>query len=53
MEDCKRNITKSIRLSEEELQLIEKCAKESDRKVADFIRVATLRYIEFSKQTNK
>lgn len=48
MENEKRNNTKSIRLSDKELKLIEQKAKEQDRKVADFIRIATLRYIEFS-----
>lgn len=53
MENSKRDNVKSVRFTDEELRIIEEYAKKSDRKTADFIRIATLRYIEISENTKR
>ena len=53
MDNTKRNNVKSVRFSDEEIFLINEKAKEADRKIADYIRIATLRYIEMQEKSRK
>ena len=46
----KRDIKKLIRFTEEEWETISKAAKKAERKDADYMRRAILKYIEFTKE---
>ena len=42
-----------VRLTPEEYKEIEKMAKNNDRKISEYMRLATLRYIEIKKTSDK
>lgn len=46
MENEKRTIFKGIKLTPSEWAKIQEAAKKAERKDAEFIRIATMRYIE-------
>lgn len=47
----KRTIFKGIKLTESEWKEIQKAAKEADRKDAEFMRLAIMRYIDILKKS--
>lgn len=55
MENDKEKRTKivGVRLTAEEYKIIEEIAQDNDRKISEYIRLATLRYIEIKKASDK
>ena len=51
MNDEKRTIFKGIKLTETEWKEIQKAAKEAERKDAEFMRLAIMRYIDILKKS--
>lgn len=50
MIEQKRDIKKLIRFTEDEWKTISKAAEKAERKDADYMRRAILKYIEFTKE---
>ena len=49
----KKNIQLSIRFTESQFKEIQEMAKEVERTEADFIRIATMKYITIKKESDK
>lgn len=51
MQDEKKTVQLTIRFTDSQYKKIQAEAKKAERKEADFVRVAVMRYIEISEKT--